>query len=65
VVQFFAIKRLYEIPEELLNIVPHFMVFSKPKNSISYKSLILNVFLYWHETRLLRKQIEGFKEGVA
>jgi hypothetical protein len=29
VVHFYLIKPLYDIPEELLNIVPHFMMFSK------------------------------------
>ena len=29
VVHFYLIKPLYDIPEELLNIVPHFMIFSK------------------------------------
>jgi probable phosphoglycerate mutase len=29
VLHFYVIKPLYDIPEELLNIVPHFMIFSK------------------------------------
>jgi hypothetical protein len=57
-VHFYVIKPLYDIPEQLLNIVPQFMIFSKSKNTIPYKSLILYVFLFWHETGLWRKQIQ-------
>ena len=39
------IKPPYDIPEELLNIVPHFMIFSKSQNRILNKILILHVFI--------------------
>ena len=55
------IKPPYDIPEELLNIVLHFMIFSKSRNRISCNLLILHVFISWHETRLLIKQMQNSK----
>jgi hypothetical protein len=34
VLHFYLIKPPYDIPDELLNIVPHFMIFSKSQNKI-------------------------------